>query len=59
MTLLAIMVMVPMMGLTTFGDDAYDYDDVQGLMPKELGKTRGSHLARHKKRWGRRRGGIG
>ena len=54
MTLLAIMVMVPMMGLTTFGDDAYDYDDVQGLMPKELGKTRGSHLARHKKRWGRR-----
>ena len=43
MTLLAIMVMVPMMGLTTFGDDAYDYADVQGLMPKELRKTRGEH----------------
>ena len=45
MTLLAIMVMVPMMGLTTFGDDAYDYDDVQGLMPKELRKTLGETFA--------------
>ena len=39
MTPLAIMVVVPMMGLVTFGDDAYD--DVQGLMPKEFGKTLG------------------
>ena len=39
MTLLAIMVMVPMMGLIPFGDDAYD--DVQGLMHKELRKTLG------------------
>ena len=50
MTLLAIMVMVPMMRLTTFGDDAYDSDDdddndvVQGLMPKELGKTLGERF---------------
>ena len=54
MKLLAIMVALPNDGLE-IGDDAYDDgdDDVQGLMPKELGKTFGDTFGRNKKRWGK------